>query len=197
MNRVTSYSFISAVLICVLCFFNTASAQVSDAPGPPLPENSSSGSDQNPLKNSPDDKTKKKKEQKTQKNAQSPNAPAANPAPQPAPSGPFPVGVAPPKQKAAPQVETIVNNTGILIPKGKLLVQNTFEYIHNSATQVALQGFTVIPAILIGSINVESVSQEMYMDILTFYYGITNNLELEVDVPYVYRTESVLSYPGS
>ncbi|MHB1287332.1 MAG: hypothetical protein ACYCYP_12425 [Leptospirales bacterium] len=107
----------------------------------------------------------------------------------------FPVGKAPKKKESAPQIATLVNNTGILIPQGKLLVENSFEYIHNSATQVALQGFTVIPAILIGTINVESVEQDYYMDILTFYYGITNSLELETDVPYVYRTENVLSYP--
>lgn len=116
-------------------------------------------------------------------------------APQP-PAAPFPVGQAPKKKKNnAPQVETLVTNTGILVPQGKLLVENTFEYVHNSATQVALQGFTVIPAILIGTINVESVEQDIYMDVLTFYYGITNNLEAEIDVPYVYRTEGVLSYP--
>ena len=126
-------------------------------------------------------KKKKKKQEKT--------------APQPSPA-PFPVGQAPKKKKnKAPQVETLVTNTGILVPQGKLLVENTFEYVHNSATQVALQGFTVIPAVLIGTINVESVEQDIYMDVLTFYYGITNNLEAEIDVPYVYRTENVLSYP--
>lgn len=127
----------------------------------------------------------KKKRQKHKKTSSGPSSGA-----------PFPVGKAPAqKKKKPPQVETLVTNTGILVPQGKLLVENTLEYIHNTATQVALQGFTVLPAILIGTINVESVEQDIYMDVLTFYYGITNNLEAEVDVPYVYRTEGVLSYP--
>ncbi len=127
----------------------------------------------------------KKKRQKQKKTSSGPSS-----------ATPFPVGKAPPrKKKKPPQVETLVTNTGILVPQGKLLVENTLEYIHNTATQVALQGFTVLPAILIGAINVESVEQDIYMDVLTFYYGITNNLEAEVDVPYVYRTEGVLSYP--
>ncbi|AIA31927.1 hypothetical protein [Leptospirillum ferriphilum] len=127
----------------------------------------------------------KKKRQKQKKTSSGPSS-----------ATPFPVGKAPPrKKKKPPQVETLVTNTGILVPQGKLLVENTLEYIHNTATQVALQGFTVLPAILIGTINVESVEQDIYMDVLTFYYGITNNLEAEVDVPYVYRTEGVLSYP--
>ncbi len=131
-----------------------------------------------PSSNEPEDQKKKKK---TTRKKNSTTA--------------FPVGKAPKKKESAPQIATLVNNTGILIPQGKILVENSFEYIHNSATQVALQGFTVIPAILIGTINVESVEQDYYMDILTFYYGITNSLELETDVPYVYRTENVLSYP--
>ena len=106
-----------------------------------------------------------------------------------------PVGIAPKKKTEPPTVETLVSSTGILIPAGKLLVENSLEYIHNTASQLAIQGFTVVPAILVGSINVQSVSQDYYMDILTFYYGLTNRLEIEADVPYVYRTENVVTRP--
>ena len=109
------------------------------------------------------------------------------------PSGP--VGVAPKKKTEPPVVETLVSTTGILIPAGKLLVEDSFEYIHNTASQLSIQGFTVVPALLIGTINVQSVSQDYYMDILTFYYGLTNRLEVEADVPYVYRTENVVTRP--
>ena len=104
-----------------------------------------------------------------------------------------PVGIAPKKKTEPPTVETLVSSTGILIPAGKLLVENSLEYIHNTASQLAIQGFTVVPALLVGSINVQSVSQDYYMDILTFYYGLTNRLEIEADVPYVYRTENVVT----
>ncbi len=113
--------------------------------------------------------------------------------PQKSQTTPFPVGQAPVSKNQPPTIETIVSATGILVPKGKLLVQDTMSYVHNTASQLALQGFTVLPAILIGSINIESVSQDIYTDILTFYYGLTDKLELETDVPYVYRTENVLT----
>ncbi len=106
-----------------------------------------------------------------------------------------PVGIAPKKKKEPPVVETLVTSTGILIPAGKLLVEDSLEYIHNTASQLAIQGFTVVSALLVGSINVQSVSQDYYMDILTFYYGLTNRLEVEADVPYVYRTENVVTRP--
>jgi hypothetical protein len=125
---------------------------------------------------------KKKKEKKTQKGTN-----------EEAPSAPFPVGQAPKPKKKPPQIETIVSATGILIPKGTILIQDTVSYVHNTASQLALQGFTVIPAILIGSINVESVSQDIYTNTVTVYYGITDKLEFEADIPYVYRTENVLT----
>ncbi|EQD34703.1 hypothetical protein B1A_18579, partial [mine drainage metagenome] len=63
-----------------------------------------------------------------------------------------PVGKAPKNKKKAPLVETLVNTTGILVPKGKLVIQTSAQYIYNSASQVALEGFTVVPAVLVGSI---------------------------------------------
>ena len=130
-----------------------------------------------------DDK-EKKREKKTSSGSEESSAPPAGP-----------VGVAPAKKKNPPTVETLVNTTGILIPAGKLLVENSLEYIHNTASQMAVQGFTVVPALLVGTINIQSVSQDYYMDVLTFYYGLTNRLELETDVPYVYRTENVVTRP--
>ena len=155
------------------------SSAASEAPGPPPPTVSpqQAGSSTNDSSPTDDKKTKKKKEATTEEAA------------------PVPVGVAPKKKTAPPTVETLVSTTGILIPAGKLLVENSLEYIHNTASQVAIQGFTVVPAILVGSINVQSVSQDYYMDILTFYYGLTDRLEIEADVPYVYRTENVVTRP--
>lgn len=104
-----------------------------------------------------------------------------------------PVGKAPKNKKKAPLVETLVNTTGILVPKGKLVVQTSAQYIYNSASQVALEGFTVIPAILVGSINIQSVDQSYYVGMESLYYGLTNSFELEADIPYVYRTETTVT----
>lgn len=104
-----------------------------------------------------------------------------------------PVGKAPKNKKKAPLVETLVNTTGILVPKGKLVIQTSAQYIYNSASQVALEGFTVVPAVLVGSINIQSVDQSYYVGMESFYYGLTNSFELEADVPYVYRTETTVT----
>lgn len=97
--------------------------------------------------------------------------------------------------KPSPSVVTIAEekyDTGIyLLPSpGQFIAENTATYLHNSSTQVALQNFLLFP-LLPGSsgINIQSVDDDYYIDTLNFFYGITHQLELEVDVPYVYRTE--------
>jgi len=153
---------------------DSTSSQSSNGQSAVSPSDDSSSPESFP----PGEKKKKKEE--------------TSPSPETAPVQ-TPVGVAPKKKTAPPTVETLVSTTGILVPAGKLLVENSLEYIHNTASQVAIQGFTVVPALLIGNVNVQSVSQDYYMDILTFYYGLTNRLEIEADVPYVYRTENVIT----
>ena len=73
---------------------------------------------------------------------------------------------------------------------GQFIAENTMTYVHNSSIQVALQNFLLFP-LLPGSsnINVQAVNDDYYIDTVSLYYGITHQLELEVDVPYVYRTE--------
>ena len=58
---------------------------------------------------------------------------------------------------------------------------------------MALVGYTVIPAILIGLIDARQVRITTQVGWLTARYGITNRMEVEVRVPYVYAHEDVTS----
>ncbi len=178
---VLEMAFISAGL-CFPGFPGAPFALAESGPPATIADNSQSGSSGG--SDSQENDKEKKREKGTGTSSRESSAPPAGP-----------VGVAPAKKKEPPTVETLVNATGILIPAGKLLVENSLEYIHNTASQLAIQGFTVVPALLVGTINIQSVSQDYYMDVLTFYYGLTNRLELEADVPYVYRTENVVTRP--
>jgi hypothetical protein len=55
---------------------------------------------------------------------------------------------------------------------------------------VALIGYTVIPAILIGVIEVREVKRNTFTAALTGRYGLTNRLEIEARVPYVDRYDT-------
>jgi hypothetical protein len=58
---------------------------------------------------------------------------------------------------------------------------------------VALVGFTIIPAVLIGLIDVRQVKTSTGTAALTARYGLTNRLELEARVPYVYTSSDTVS----
>ncbi len=111
-----------------------------------------------------------------------------------------PVGVAP--QEKSPEilpswmVQTFdLPGAGVLTPKGTLIVEPYLQYAHLSSNRVTLTGFTIVPAITIGLINVQGVSRDIYTASLVGRYGITNRLEVEVRVPYLYREDSITQRP--
>jgi hypothetical protein len=58
---------------------------------------------------------------------------------------------------------------------------------------VALVGYTIIPALLIGLFDVRELKRNTNTAAMTARYGITSRTEVEVRVPYVYRTDSTVS----
>lgn len=104
-----------------------------------------------------------------------------------------PVGQAPPKDTRPPEVAPISNQPGVLTPKGKLVIEPSYQFGYSSASQVDLVGYTIIPAILIGLIDVRTVRTTTQTTTLTARYGITNRFELEVRVPYVWTGSNIVT----
>ncbi len=110
-----------------------------------------------------------------------------------------PVGVAPEsKQEVLPSwmVRTFdLPGAGVLTPKGTLIVEPYLQFAHLSSNRVTLTGFTIVPAITIGLINIQGVSRDIYTAALVGRYGLTNRLEVEVRVPGLYREDSITQRP--
>ena len=104
---------------------------------------------------------------------------------QAAQQGPSPVGQAPAESTRPPEVAPIFQQPGVLTPKGKIVNEPTYQFGYSTADRVSLIGYTIIPAILIGLIDVRQVRSTTQTAILTARYGLTNRMELEVRVPYV------------
>ena len=103
-----------------------------------------------------------------------------------------PVG-RPPEKSMEPsykEIEAIFERQGVLTPKGRFVLEPSLQYSYASSTRVALVGYTIIPAITIGLIDVRNVNRNTFVGALTSRYGLTNRLELELKVPYVYRNDS-------
>lgn len=103
-----------------------------------------------------------------------------------------PVGQAPERSAESRQrdVVTIFETPGVLTPPGKWILEPSLQYAYSSSNRVALVGYTVIPAILIGLIDVREVKRNTFTAALTVRRGITNRFELEAKVPWVYRSDT-------
>ncbi|MDY1548231.1 coiled-coil domain-containing protein [Luteibacter sahnii] len=109
--------------------------------------------------------------------------------PQASPSSPVAaapsVGRRPAQDERPPEVAPIFDQPGVLTPPGKLIVEPSYQYGYSSSDRVALVGYTVIPAILIGLVDVRQVKTTTQTGAVALRYGLTRRMELEVRIPYV------------
>ncbi|MDP2881306.1 MAG: acetate kinase [Azonexus sp.] len=109
-----------------------------------------------------------------------------------------PVGQAPQsssRDDRPPEVAPIFNQPGVLTPRGRFVFEPGFQYSYSSSNRVSLIGYTIIPALTIGLIDVREVKRNTFTANLTGRWGITNRFEIEAKLPYVYRSDSVISRP--
>ena len=104
-----------------------------------------------------------------------------------------PVGQAPKQDGRPPEIAPPFEQPGILTQKGKYVFEPSLQFGYSSSNRVALVGYTVIPALLIGLIDVREVKRNTFTGALAARTGITNLLEVEVKVPYVYRSDATVS----
>jgi len=117
--------------------------------------------------------------------------PAASAAPAAGPSRA--VGQAPARDLRPPEVAPLFEAPGVLTARGRTVLEPSFQFGYSSSNRVALVGYTIIPALLIGLIDVREVKRNTFTAALAARHGLTNRTEVEVRVPYVYRSDSTVS----
>lgn len=88
-------------------------------------------------------------------------------------------------QEKASDIASISFDRGIVTQPGRFTIEPSFSYAHSSATQVAVEGYTVIPALLIGLINISEVQRDIFVGALSLKYGFTSRFEAAVRAPYL------------
>lgn len=100
------------------------------------------------------------------------------------------------QQQARQVVETaptLSNSGGVLTPKGQFIIDPSVEYDYWSQNQLGVNGFQIIPGITFGNIFANRVEQNITTAAVTARYGITDRLEFNVKIPYVYNTGNTIS----
>jgi hypothetical protein len=104
-----------------------------------------------------------------------------------------PVGQAPASDARPPEIAQIFDQPGVLTPHGQFILEPSLQFGYSSNDRVALVGFTIIPALLIGLIDVRQVKTTTATAALTGRYGLSDRFELEAKVPYVYVNGDTVS----
>lgn len=127
-----------------------------------------------------------------QQTASAANAGTTSPASAQAPQSPdtYASAAPPPSSERPPDVEVIRDRGGVLTPEGRLVVEPSIEFLHDSNDRVVVEGFTIIPALVIGSIDVRKVDRDTLIGSLSARYGITNRFETDIKIPYVRREDT-------
>lgn len=92
-------------------------------------------------------------------------------------------------------VGTLFAQPTILTPMGEAVFEPSLQYSFSSSDRVSIVGYSILPALVIGLIDVRTVNRSTWVAAADVRYGLTNRLELEVKVPYVYRNDDTLSRP--
>lgn len=92
-----------------------------------------------------------------------------------------------------PAVAPLFEQPGVLTPRGKFVFEPSAQFGYSSSNRVVLVGYTIIPALLIGLVDVREVKRNTLTGTASVRYGLSNRAELELKVPYVYRSDSTVS----
>ncbi|SDI91592.1 transporter [Billgrantia gudaonensis] len=70
----------------------------------------------------------------------------------------------------------------------RLTIEPGISYSYSDRSELALNGFLALDAIFLGNISVDTVESHTTTFDLSTRYGVTDRLELELVIPYVYRS---------
>lgn len=92
-------------------------------------------------------------------------------------------------------VKDVIVRSGVLTPKGQVALDASLSFTQNSSNKVSVVGYTVLPALLVGRIEVSDSDRTTITASLSMRYGISDDTEIEVRWPYVYRTDQISTRP--
>lgn len=106
-------------------------------------------------------------------------------------AAPEEVGVRPEEDLNEPYLALASDVGGILTPKGTLYFEPELDYSHSSENRFFFSGTEIIDAILIGVIEATDTDRMSLVARGGLRYGLTDRLEIDAKIPFVYRDDRV------
>ncbi|OYV57705.1 MAG: hypothetical protein B7Z76_00610 [Acidiphilium sp. 20-67-58] len=79
---------------------------------------------------------------------------------------------------------SLAQSGGVLTPKGTLVIEPSLQYSYYNSNQVNVSGFTIVPGITFGNININKVYENLLTEQLTLRYGLTGRSDIYVRIPF-------------
>jgi hypothetical protein len=92
-----------------------------------------------------------------------------------------------------PKVAPLFEQPGVLTPRGTYVLEPAVQYAYSSSDRIAIAGYALIATLLPPRIDVREARRNSTIASLTARAGITNRFEVELRVPYVYRSDAMVS----
>lgn len=86
--------------------------------------------------------------------------------------------------------QTLISNGSLLLPRWTVEVENSVTYYNATSTNLNINGFAILPVLVIGDIESTRVQRQILLANLTTRLGLPKDYQLEVRVPYGYEIQS-------
>ena len=100
------------------------------------------------------------------------------------------------KESSMIQETILIEKGGVLLPQGAWVIEPGFQYSNTSRTRISISGFTLLETIVIGKIITEDIERNIISPFVNFRVGLTDYLQIELNIPWLYRMDNELFVVG-
>ena len=97
------------------------------------------------------------------------------------------------KEKAA-QTEELVEKGGLIA--GKFQISVSESYTHTQSNQLYIEGFGILPILIVGNIDVQNVRRDIFTTSLSASYKLTDRSQVSVSVPWQHVMADISTAAG-
>jgi len=91
---------------------------------------------------------------------------------------------------------TLARVGGVLTPRGMFSLEPSYEYFYTQNTQAIVNGFTIIPGITFGTVDIRQSTQRGNLGAVTLRYGVTDRMEVNIRVPWLSQSDTIQTAPA-
>ncbi len=102
-----------------------------------------------------------------------------------------PVGEAPPEQPRQTNLEALPEGQNTLLGHGRLVIEPSIEYARASSNRLVFRGVEIVTGVQIGLLEANDTARDTVAGAVAFRYALTDKLELETRIPYIYRHDRI------